>query len=113
MSLIYGDLNDVDDEPGTAFTMSELRESILATPSYGGGPIRLIACTAGKSPNGLAQRLADVMGVDVLAPTQTVFINERGDLVLANSDEEYTQIVAGIIKSTGEWLVFKPRSTDG
>ena len=112
-SLIYGDLNDNDDEPGTAFTMSELRDSILADQSYGGEPIRVVACGAGREANGLAQRLADVMGVDVLAPTTSVYVDFDGSMVLAETNDEYGAVISGKIPETGKWVTFSPRGSDG
>lgn len=112
-SLIYGDLNDNDDEPGTAFTMSELRDSILADQSYSGEPIRVVACGAGREANGLAQRLADVMGVDVLAPTTSVYVDFDGAMVLAETNDEYGAVISGKIPETGKWVTFSPRGSDG
>ncbi len=111
-SLIYGDLNDNDDEPGTALTMSELRDSILADESYDGGPIRVIACNAGRDANGLAQRLADVMGVNVLAPTTTVYVDMEGTPLLFENDKQYNEHVLSGLEETGKWADFKPRSED-
>ena len=111
-SLIYGDLNDNDDEPGTALTMSELRDSILADESYDGGPIRVIACNAGRDANGLAQRLADVMGTNVLAPTTTVYVDIDGTPLLFENDKQYNEHVLSGLEETGKWVDFKPRGED-
>lgn len=111
-ALIYGDLNDIDDEPGTALTMAELKAAITSDPSYTGGPIRIVACDAGGQPDCLAQRLADEMGVEVLAPTTTVYVDYDGKMTLAASDDEYDDIVEGKIKETGKWAKFYPGGRD-
>lgn len=107
-SVIYGDLNDRDADPGTAMTIDELRETILADENYQGGPIRVVACGAGRFGNGLAQRLADAMGVEVLAPTSSVYVDFDGSLTLADTDEEYQGIVCGRLQEKGQWLTFRP-----
>lgn len=112
-SLIYGDLNDNENEPGTAFTIKELKAAILADKSYVGGPIRVVACNAGSAADGLAQKLADEMGVEVLAPTTTVYVDYDGALALFETDEQYNEHVLEGIAETGEWATFKPRREDG
>lgn len=111
-SLIYGDLNDIDDEPGTAFTMKELKAVIHSDESYKGGPIRVVACDAGGTTDGLAQKLADEMGVEVLAPTASVYVDYDGTMTLASSREEYLDVLDGKMKEQGRWVTFKPRSRD-
>lgn len=110
-SLIYGDLNDIDDEPGTAFTMEELKAVIHSDGSYKGGPIRVVACGAGGTADGLAQKLADEMGVAVYAPTTSVYVEKDGTLELLRDDEEYVKFVMGELEETGVWRLFKPRGT--
>ena len=108
-SLIYGDLNDNENEPGTAFTMKELKATILADESYKGGPIRVVACNAGSTVDGLAQKLADEMGIAVYAPTTSVYVEKDGTIALLRDDEEYAKFVNGELKETGIWRLFKPR----
>ena len=108
-SLVYGDLNDNENEPGTAFTMKELKAAILADESYKGGPIRVVACDAGGTADGLAQKLADEMGVAVYAPTTSVYVEKDGTLALLRDDEEYAKFVIGELEETGIWRLFKPR----
>lgn len=111
-SLIYGDLNDIDDEPGTAFTMEELKATILSDKSYNGDPIRIVACDAGAAADGLAQRLADEMGVDVLAPTASVYVDYDGRMTLAATLDEYEAVLGGRIEERGRWVTFHPGRHD-
>ena len=55
-----------------------LARFILGDVGYTGEPIRLIACDAGASATGRAQNLANKMGVEVLAPTSTAFVDANG-----------------------------------
>ena len=92
--------------------MAELKATITSDPSYTGGPIRIVACDAGGQPDCLAQRLADEMGVEVLAPTTTVYVDYDGKMTLAASDDEYEDIVEGKIKEKGKWAKFYPGGRD-
>lgn len=73
-----------------------------------GGPIRVVACEAGGAPDCLAQRLADEMGVEVLAPTTTVYVDYDGRMTHATSKDEYDSVAEGKIKETGRWVKFYP-----
>ncbi len=59
--------------------------------------MRLLSCESGALPNGPAQQLADELGVDVLAPTQTLYIDPKETMFITN-DKEFAAM--GI--STGE-----------
>jgi hypothetical protein len=67
-------------------------------PCYPGGPIRLLACDAGKLPNGAAQNLANKLGVDVLAPTGRLWAFQDGRLTIGS--------IPGV--STGRFELFRP-----
>lgn len=64
----------------------------------GNGPIRLISCQTGACPNGAAQNLANKLGVEVMAPSDTVWIKGDGSLVVGADPKN----------ATGTWNVFKP-----
>jgi len=79
------------------------------------GPIRIISCQACAKADGAAQQLSDELGVKVLAPTESVFVDEKGRMFVSDnnilaemwhdaSDEEKAKI-----KETGKWIEFKPR----
>ena len=92
----------------SSMTVDELAESLGDDPGYSGGPIRLISCSAGKYSDGLAQQLANKMGVEVLAPDQDVYIDRFGGYTLARNDDHHYLIVNGFAKETGSWVSFVP-----
>jgi hypothetical protein len=61
-------------------------------------PVRLISCRAGALPEGPARQLADLLKVPVLAATEDVNINPRGQMFVTN--ENLTTV------STGTWREF-------
>lgn len=68
-----------------------LARFIEGAPEYAGQPVRLLACNAGACANGLAQNLANKMGVTVQAATREVMIDASGNAW-----------------SSGQWLDFTP-----
>ena len=57
-------------------SVRELGDSLREAPGYHGGPIRLIACDSGfGGGDNAAQFLVNEMGVEVLAPSQTVYVD--------------------------------------
>lgn len=80
------------------------------TAGYHGGDIRLLSCKSGMLDDGFAQQLVNIMGVKVMAPTQTLWIRENGDMfiddneVLANLWENGENI-----QQRGVWKVFAPQ----
>jgi hypothetical protein len=56
-----------------------LAQFIERAPAYSGGPVRLIACEAGACSTGLAQNLANKLGVEVLAPTEKAYVDAAGN----------------------------------
>ena len=89
------------------FLANRLRES----GKYNGGPIRLIACESGKVDDGIAQALANELGVPVLAPTKTVYIDSQGYMVLADNLDEALELMSNAEKAWNSdgWKVFAPR----
>lgn len=59
---------------------NELARIILMRADYSGGPIRLLSCETGKIKNGtcIAKELSNLLGVDVMAPTEELFAHESG-----------------------------------
>ena len=94
----------------TSYTAKEYAEILRSDPEYHNGNIRLLSCNVGATENGFAQQLADELGVEVLAPTETLWTNEKGDCFISNSD-----VVADLwyakenVQPTGEWKRFMPR----
>lgn len=77
---------------------------------YHGGNIRLLSCKSGMLEDGFAQQLANIMGVKVMAPTQTLWINKNGDMFIADSE-----VLADLwdngedVRPTGAWKIFAPQ----
>ncbi|WP_051798308.1 hypothetical protein [Catenuloplanes japonicus] len=64
---------------------AQLADVIRSNPSYDGGPVRMVVCWSGTiSPDAgagvrpAAQEVADSLGVDVMAPTNTVGTDRHG-----------------------------------
>ena len=81
------------------YTPSEFSEMIKDSPNYHGGAIRLIACDAGAKDDGAAQRIANELNVNVLAPTTTVWTLPDGSMSVETERG----------KQDGEWKEFKPK----
>lgn len=96
-----------------SLTPEEYAERIKASTTYKGGNVRIISCQAGAKENGAAQRLADALGVDVYAPTETVHVTENGEMFITDSDILaelwYNEDDRSVYKETGTWRLFKPR----
>ena len=65
---------------------------------YTGGPIRLLSCGTGSSPTGFAQNLANKIGVEVMAPSDTIWAFPSGKLTIG--PDSFT--------NTGQWNTFLP-----
>jgi hypothetical protein len=80
-------------------------DMIRQNPKFDGGPIRLIACRAGASDCGPASALATELGVEVMAPSTTVWVYPDGRLRLG---EGVFDGVSLQISEPGEWVRFYP-----
>lgn len=98
-----------------SYNAKEAAELIRNSREFCGQPIRLIACQTGALPDGIAQQIADELGVSVLAPTETVTVDIDGEMFISDNDllseiwnasppEERIKI-----KQTGNWKEFIPR----
>ena len=81
----------------------ELAFRIIDSGKYTGGPIRLLACNSGAMEDGVAQQLADILKVPVLAPTNTVFTSADGYVAVAADYDEAAQIMS---QMSGEKVKF-------
>ena len=59
-----------------------LAKAILRSPDYSGQPIRLISCSTGACPSGFAQNLANQLGVQVKAPSDSIWAYSDGRLTI-------------------------------
>jgi len=60
--------------------------------------IRLISCSTGACTNGAAQNLANKLGVNVIAPSNKLWIHPNGQLTIGNT----------ATSNTGVWNSFSP-----
>ena len=74
-----------------------LAKFIKHSTGYKKGPIRLVSCNMGSFE--YSQNLANKLGVKVLAPTDTVWIQPSGKLTIGKT----------AIENTGHWIEFNPR----
>ena len=94
--FVFKNIDGVESVVSVREFASILKESGL----YRGGDIRLISCETGKKGAVAAQGLADELGVNVLAPTDVVYVYPDGKMIV--SSDGYT--------NDGEWVIFEPRN---
>ena len=70
---------------------------IESDTGYTGGPVRLLSCSAGALDEGIAQNLANKLGVEVIAPTDTLWIYKNGRLVIGPSPAVDTCVLASLL----------------
>jgi hypothetical protein len=80
---------------------NSVRKWLARNASYSGAPIRLLACESGALTDGLAQSMANGMGANVKAPTDSLWIHGDGSL----------SIGADPAKPTGTWHEFTPSTS--
>ena len=78
----------------------EFAQIIKESKTYHGGNIRLISCNSGTGDGIAAQIVADTLGVSVIAPTEYVFVDSNGKMLVSSDG----------IKEDGEWKVFYPKT---
>ena len=61
--------------------------------------IRLLLCEAGAEDSIIDQQLANILNVNVLAPTDILWIDFEGSLIIG--PDQWT--------NSGEWKLFEPR----
>jgi len=93
--------SETSNHPVSASSLSSLLGKV---PSYQGGSIRLMSCSAGAYNDGVAQQVANILGVDVLAPTDSLWITETGDMIISDTKFNAERWIA-----TGSWKLFKPK----
>lgn len=101
---IHGDkigfnVNDADGNELFRYSVVEFVEVLKQDPNYHGGNIRLLSCSTGAEDSVVAQGIADLLGVDVLAPTGDLILSKDGIVGIIGEDGEYT----------GEWVLFKAK----
>ena len=107
--LIYSGKDEIE------MPAKEYAEHIKASSSFHNRPIRIISCQSGEKDDGAAQQLANELGVNVLAPTEEVSVDEDGRMFVSNNDVlaelwlEADDDIKQYIKETGKWVVFEPQ----
>lgn len=95
------------------YSASDFADMIRENPDYHGGNVRLLSCGAGADETGFAQMLANELNKRVIAPTETLWVAENGEMFVSDSDVlaelwyNDGEIDQGI-KQTGYWKVFDP-----
>ena len=107
----FGYKDPETDETVQEASAKEFAKRVRESGKYNGGAIRLIACESGKLEDGLAQKFADEMGEEVLAPTKIVFTNSQGYMVLADDDLEAVELLRNAKEKWNPegWITFKPK----
>ena len=72
--------------------------TLIKKSGQSGSSIRLISCSSGACPTGVAQNLANKLGMKVTAPTDSVWIHSNGNLTIGKT----------ATANTGQWVVFTP-----
>jgi hypothetical protein len=85
-------------QEGTNFSHRVLASLIERDSAYDGGPIRLLSCSTGACGATAAQNLANSLGVEVMAPSDTLWAFPSGRLVIGPTAYE----------PTGDWAIFTP-----
>lgn len=93
-SLVYKDLDGIESN----VSVEEFAKILKDSPVYNGGPIRLISCETGAPDAITAQYLSKYLGVEVMAPTDIVWVYGDGEMIIG--PDQYT--------NTGTWKVFMP-----
>ena len=70
----------------------------LKNNGYKGGPVRLVSCSTGGSPTGVAKDLANKLGAEVIAPSDTLWVHPAGRMTIGAADDV----------DTGSWKRFLP-----
>ena len=73
------------DEDFIPVTPEEFAERIKNSAGYDGGNIRLISCQAGAKSDGAAQKIANILGKEVIAATEKVSVDDDGNIFISDN----------------------------
>jgi hypothetical protein len=94
----------------TPLSPRDLADIIRANPDYDGGPVSLLGCGTGSTPDGFAARLAQELGVPVTAPNTDAWVDHNGNVFA--SSPAYNQDTSKPARPTwppnGEWNTYSP-----
>ena len=92
------------------YSAIEFADRIQNSSSYTGKSIRLMSCNTGSLENGFAQQLANIMGVEVMAPTEAIWVNSYGEVFISDYDVLAQMWYEGKnVNETGSWRKFFPQ----
>jgi hypothetical protein len=97
---VHGNPNSFDVLHNGQWTQIDHRTlaTYIQKSDWNGEPIRLLSCQAGASPTGAAQNLANKLGVNVIAPSDTLWIFRNGNMSIGKTP----------FANTGKWIPFEP-----
>ena len=99
-----------NDDEEFEYGPGEFANLILNATGYTGKPIRLMSCNTGALEDGFAQRLSNILQVEVLAPTEAIWVNSYGEIFISNYDVLAQMWYEGKnINDTGIWKKFYPQ----
>ncbi len=82
----------------SAVTPLEFADILRKSELYHGGNIRLITCEAGKEGAFTAQLLANALDVQVMAPTDLVYVYPDGRMIVSSNG----------LTEDGKWVILRP-----
>lgn len=102
--FIHGDatgfaINDSNGNEIQRYTAREFAEILRSDPNYHGGDIRLCSCGTGAKDAFAAESLARQLGVNILAPSNTLWIDMDGNMSIGEQFDS----------RDGEWILFQGR----
>lgn len=79
-------------------SVAEFANILKQSDVYHGGNIRLVACESAADGAITAQALADILRVEILAPSDVVYVDPEGNMTIGNP-----------LTNDGEWIKIRPR----
>lgn len=79
-------------------SVADFAEILKESNVYHGGAIRLIACESAADGAITAQSLSNILGVEILAPNDVVYVNEEGEMTIGHP-----------LTNKGKWIKIEPR----
>lgn len=97
-------IRDKDGNEIEHYTPKEFAEILKADPNYKGGSIRLFACESAAEGATAAQSLSNQLGVEILAPSDVIWIDSNGEYIIGSESDA----IRGI--NTGKWIKIIPQN---
>lgn len=98
--IVHGSPTEFAASPqGPTFGPKNLASLIQGDTGYSGGPVRLLSCSTGADGATAAQEVSNELGVEVRAPSDTLWATGTGELIIGPTPRT----------PTGEWRSFFPQ----